>query len=117
MIEKSLFAIVGPLLGGRFFPDSAPFNTDRPWGTYQQIGGESPTFIDKAPIDIRNARIQINLWCNTRAQATVLAELVASHLIAATDMDVTPEGAFQATGDPELGLYGTTQDFSCWKRK
>lgn len=117
MIEQSLVAIVGPLLGGRFFPDSAPFDTPRPWGTYTQVGGEEPSYIDKTPVGLRNARMQINLWCASRGQASVLAKQVRDALVAAADMDVTPQGAFQATGDAELGLYGTVQDFSCWKHE
>ena len=117
MIEQSLFATIGPLLGGRFFPDNAPFDTPKPFGFYTQVGGESPTFTDKAPIGIRNARMQLNIWCVTRQQATQIMRQIEAALLASTDMDVTPLGALVAISEPDLGLYGAQQDFSCWKNE
>jgi hypothetical protein len=115
VIETSLVAIVGPLLGGRIFPDSAPFNTPKPWATYQQVGGDSPTFIDNTPVGIRNALIQINVWAATRAQATTLILQIEAALIAAGDMQVRPSGAFLSVPGYDNTIYGAQQDFDCWQ--
>ena len=117
MIEESITAALAPLFGGRVFPDEAPFNTQRPYAFYTQVGGQEPSFIDKTPSGIRNARMQINVWANTRKEATVLARQVSAALIAAADMEARPEGAFQNTGDSALGIFGTVQDFDCWKNE
>lgn len=117
MIEQSLHNIIGPFVDGRIFADDAKFDTPRPWATYTQVGGDQPRYIDGTQVGIRNAVMQINLWCSTRKQATILAKQIADALIASADMAVTPEGAFQSTRDADLGLFGTMQRFSCWKHE
>jgi hypothetical protein len=115
VIEQSIVSAIGSIFGGRVFPDTAPFDTPRPWATYIQVGGEEVNYIDKTASGIRNARMQINLWANTRAQATTLAKQVAAAMRAATDMDARPLSAFGAINEPDLGLYGAMQEFDCWK--
>jgi hypothetical protein len=115
VIETSIVATIGPILGGRIFPDTAPFDTPKPWGTYIQVGGEATTFIDKAAPGIRNARIQINVWAATRAQANTVMQQIEAALVAATDMDARPLSAFSSLHEPDLSLYGAMQEFDCWK--
>ena len=93
MIEESITAALGPLFGGRVFPDEAPFDTPRPYAFYTQVGGEEPTFIDKTPSGIRNARMQINIWAATRPMplpAPVMIATLSSSLMASSRAPLTP---------------------------
>ncbi len=37
-VEADIFNALSPLVGGRVFPDDAPFDTVKPYITEQQIG-------------------------------------------------------------------------------
>ena len=97
----------------RVYPDIAPDPLPaRPYCTYQQVGGESVTFVDRTLPGLRNARMQINVWSNTRLEAATLARQVEDALRLATVFQVQPMGALVSDYEPDLKLYGTRQDFS-----
>ena len=97
----------------RVYPDVAPDPLPaRPYCTYQQVGGQAVTFIDRALPGMRNARMQINVWSNTRLEAATLARQVEDLLRLATTFQAQPMGAMVADYEQTLKLYGTRQDFS-----
>lgn len=98
----------------RVFPDVAPLATPLPRVTWQQIGGQSPSYLERAVVDRRNAYIQVNVWSATRAEANTLAASIESALTLATTFQATPQNALIATHDEETNLYGTIQDFTIW---
>ncbi len=114
MIEVMLSAALSPLVGDRVFTDAAPYGTATPYITYQQVGGRGVSFLDGTAADLRNARIQVNVWSAKRLEANQIALQVQGALRAAAGLQVQPLGEFSARHEPELKLYGTQQDFDCW---
>ena len=115
-LEADLFACLGSLVGGRVFPDIAPIGTQRPYITYQQVGGDAVSYDDAALPDIGNALVQINVWADNRLSAVMVARLAESALISCASFVARPTGAFvsRVQEDIEPVLYGTLQDFSIW---
>jgi len=114
-LESSLFNTLKALVGNRFYPDVAPLGVAKPYGTYQQVGGEAPTLLAGVPSK-RNARMQITFWSLTRAEANSLAVLAEAALETATSstFQAKPLGAFVADHEEETKLFGARQDFSIW---
>ena len=98
----------------RVFPDVAPTTTARPYITYQQIGGESPTYIGREVVGKRNAHIQINVWATTRNETMTLMLAIESHLTLCTTMQAAPDGAMHADIDTDTDLRTAIQDFIIW---
>lgn len=113
-LEAKLFSLLGPLVSNRVFPDTAPYNTTRPFITYQQIGGAVINPLANELPSKMNARIQINIWHNSRVAVRSLAIAVEDALRTATTMTARPESAPVAEYDSELALSGFRQDFSIW---
>lgn len=112
-IEAKLYAVLSPLFGGRVFPDFAPAGTAKPYCTYQQVGGTPVEFMEGAVASKDNARMQVNVWSNSRLEAMnkmreVRAKLVAPPILATT------QGAAVAEFDETNQLRGARQDFSIW---
>src|SRR5438067_1343798 len=53
----------------RVYPDFAPVSTQRPYVTYQQIGGNVLNMVANVAPGVRNSHMQISVWSNTRAEA------------------------------------------------
>lgn len=113
-VEATIFAALQGLVGSRCYPDIAPANVARPFCTYQQIGGTAVNFIDSGLPSKANARVQINVWADTRAQAALLSRQAESALRATTALQTTVLGQPAATFEEDTRLYGTRQDFSFW---
>jgi len=114
-IESTLYAALQSMVVGRVFPDVAPFATVRPYLTYQQVGGQSVNFIDPTLPSKANARFQVNVWADTRAEAAALSRQVEQALRSASALQTTVLGQPVASYEPEMLLYGTRQDFSFWQ--
>jgi hypothetical protein len=96
------------------WPDIAPAGVKRPYITYQQIGGQAVSFVERAVCSKKNGRFQINCWADTRAAATDMALQIEAALVMATSMQATPIGAISAVYEEDTRFYGTRQDFSIW---
>lgn len=113
-VESDIFNTLRGLVADRVFPDVAPFGTQRPYITYQQVGGEALAFMDNALPDKKHGRFQINVWSDTRAEAADLASQVEAAMVAATAFQARALGAPVALYDSETELRGSMQDFSVW---
>ena len=113
-IETALFAALRGLVADRVFPDVAPENTPRPYITYQQTGGDAVNFVENTIPSKKNARMQINVWADTRLQATAMCGSVEDALRTLVSLQPTVLGAAIATYDDETKLRGTLQYFSLW---
>jgi Protein of unknown function (DUF3168) len=97
----------------RVFPDVADTSTARPYITYQQFGGKADTYTEGAVPDIRNARMQINVWSTTKSEVVSLMLQIEALLVAS--MRATAESAlYSVFDDDDLDLRGCAQDFSIW---
>jgi Protein of unknown function (DUF3168) len=96
----------------RVFPDVAPENTQRPWITYQAVGGQAANAID-GPADRMNTRTQVNVWADSRPAATALMlQIIAALCVPA--IGGLPLGAPVSDYEPDTKLYGSRLDFSIW---
>ncbi|USX25783.1 DUF3168 domain-containing protein [Oxalobacteraceae bacterium OTU3CINTB1] len=113
-LDAQLFAALSPLVNGEVYPDVAPDGVARPYITYQQVGGDVVNYTEGSIPDRRNARVQINVWAETRLGASSLSELVEDTLRPITELQTSVIGARASVYEPETKLRGARQDFSIW---
>ncbi|MBV2160244.1 DUF3168 domain-containing protein [Achromobacter denitrificans] len=113
MVEALMVQTLGPIFGGRIYPDTADGDTPMPFAIYQQVGGVAPVFMDGGLPDKRNARMQITVWAKGRAQASDLIGAVQEALCA-PPVYAVPLSAAVSRRDDETGFRGAMQDFSVW---
>lgn len=112
-VEADLYAVLGPLVGGRAYPDFAQLGAASPYITYFQAGGQAINFLESGLVGKRNARFQVNCWASTRIAANALARSVEDALIL-SGLKSYVIGAMSVSSNSDLNLYGTRQDFSVW---
>lgn len=93
-------------------PDAAPQGTAAPWVTWQLIGGQPQRYTEQAPADRRMSYVQINAWCSTRQASLTLIRAIEDALCASTAFEATPNAEPIADHEPDLKLYGMSQDFT-----
>lgn len=113
-VETDIEAAVASLVGARCFPDFAPPGAAAPYAVYQQVGGESVTFLERAQPSKKNGRFQITVWALTRIQAAAINLQIEAAMVAATAFNATPFGAPIADYDETTRLRGARQDFEVW---
>lgn len=114
-VEADLEDTLGPLVGGRIYPDFAPTIVTKPFIVYQEISGEAPIFLERALPSKKNGRFQINVWATTRIAAAALQLEAESAMVLATAFQAKQVGGRTATSDPEdTKLRGYRQDFTVW---
>lgn len=113
-IELDITNALKPLVENRVYPDVGPDKGPRPYITFQQVGGDSVTFLEGGPPVKRYGRFQINVWGNRRDEASDLGRQVEDTLLSLTALSPEPVGGLVAVHEPETKLYGTIQDFSFW---
>ena len=112
-VEQQLYSVLSALCP-RTFPDFAPASTARPYITWQQIGGQSLRFLDNTAADKRHVEVQVNVWGNSRLEATTLARQIEDALCAAAVFVATPASEPVSDFDADIPVYGTRQDFSIY---
>lgn len=115
-LETSLYTLLS-VQCPRVFPDVAPYDTARPYITWQQVGGDPLSYVDDTVPDRRNCLIQINAWADTRLQANDLMLQIESALITSTLFQARPAGALIAAHDQDADRRGAMQDFSIWSTR
>ena len=113
-VEADLFNCLKGLVGNRVYPDVAPGGAATPYITYQQVGGESVTFLESVMPDKANGRFQVNVWDINSIGASSLGRQVKKLLIESSTLRADPMGELIATHEPDTKLYGTRQFFSIW---
>ena len=116
-VEADLFTTLGPLVGGRAYPDVAPAGVARPYIVYQEISGQAPTFLERAVPSKKNGRFQITVWDDTRAQASALSLQIEEAMVLSTLFDAKPLGGRTADYDEETELRGARHDFTVWSER
>jgi hypothetical protein len=100
--------------GGRVFPDIAPEGTARPYITWQQVDGVPVNFLEGGVPGTKNVRMQVNVWADTRLDASALADQVEDALRQVAALQTTVLGSAVAVYEPDTKLKGSMQDFSFW---
>ena len=112
-VEAIIFNSLRGVVSDRVFPDVAPQGAVRPYITYQQVGGEAVNFVESTAPNKANGRFQLNVWADTRMQASTTARQVEAALRAAP-LQTTVLGAPFSDYEPDTKLYGAVQDFEFW---
>lgn len=113
-VEEAIRAVLLPLASGGVFFDAADFDTPKPYIVLTQIGGQALTYLEDVLPDKRNARIQVNVWHESRQNAVALAHAVEQALVESQTLHATPENALMYRYDDVTQAKGTQQDFSIW---
>lgn len=115
--EAALVPLLTGLVAGRIYPDVAPSGAGLPRIVYQQVGGQSISFVDGTLPNKENGRMQIVSWATTRSACVALAKQVETAVCGSAALQATPLGARVSEFEAETGLYGAMQDFSVWPNR
>jgi hypothetical protein len=113
----TIYETLAPLLEAicpRTFVDFAAVETERPYCTYQVIGGDALDYIDNALPNKKNGMVQVTIWSDTRLEAAALIDQVEVAMLAATNMQASPLGAAVDDFDVDMEVRSSSQDFSVW---
>lgn len=113
MTESDIFNAIGPLVGGRVYPDVAEIGKNLPIVIWQQVGGDSVNYLGNEFTDKKNARIQITVYGKTRIEVMDLIRDIENILVV-NPIYAEAVGAAFSTYDEATKMRGATQDFSVW---
>ena len=116
-VEADIKTALNALVSGRVFPDVAPDVTPLPLITYQQIGGDAVSFMERAMPSMQNGFFKISIWGMTRAAVAALQIQVEAAMITSTAFQASAHGAPIADFDGETGQYGAHFSFSVWSTR
>lgn len=105
-----LVTTLNPLFSNRVFPDMAPFNTPKPYCTFQPIGGKPMNLWAGGATDITFSRIQFNVWASSRLEADALIKQL-ENTVKSDPLFGRSEGGPIARTESE-NLRGYQQDFT-----
>lgn len=116
MLEQAIFALLGPLVDGRCYPDATPDDPQFPLIVYQVVGGQAHEFLDRTLPTTENYRVQVFCWSRSRIDTRTLQREVRRLLIEQGKVFDSAQTQGQAINlyEEQLRLYGTRQDFSIW---
>lgn len=114
-LESTLKDVLGQLVDGRATPDVVAENSKFPCITYQQVGGKAGWYAEQQLPSHLHARVQVNVWAKTRAEANELARQAEAAICTSASLKASESiGALVAEYQEQLALYGTRQDFGVW---
>lgn len=112
-IESSLVTLLKTLCP-RVYTDFAPVLTQRPYVTFQGIGGESINTLGNEIPNKKNAVIQINVWADTRLSANQLIQQIEDGIRTSAAFQARPQSAPINDFDADIPVYRSMQDFNIW---
>ena len=95
----------------RVFPVVAPTNTERPYVTYQFIGGEVINPLDNSAPGKRNVTVQVDVWAETHKSAN---ELIGQIEDAMRPMPARPVSAAFNDYDHDMNVFSAQQEYTLW---
>jgi hypothetical protein len=113
-VEERIASTLVALAGGRVYPDFAPPGAAAPYIVFQQVGGQGFNHTEGTLPTAENCRMQLSVWCETRIEATTLAQQAEALLLQAITFQATTLGSRTSLVDEDTGLRGARQDFSVW---
>lgn len=116
-VEADLLAVLEPLVSQRVYATEAPAGVARPYITYQQVGGETLAFLERAMPSKKHGRFQINCWADTKPVVAALALAIESAIVLATAFQAEAMGAPLDVDGSMVDLYGMQQDFGIWSNR
>ena len=113
-VESDIFDTLKALVSNRVYPDSAPSGAAKPYITYTQVGGDAINYTEGTVPNRKNGVFQVNVWAQTRSEASALMLAVEAALMQATVFAVEVQRAPINEYEPDIPIYGAHQDFSIW---
>ncbi|MQA39034.1 DUF3168 domain-containing protein [Rugamonas aquatica] len=113
-LEGLIATALRPVAGSRVYPDLAPADAQRPYITYQVVGGSAVNYVEASVPDIQNARVQISVWADTRLAASDVGKQAEDALRLCLPLRTTVLTARRSLYDPTEQLRGCMQDFDFW---
>ena len=113
-VEADLHSMLAALVDGRAYPDEAEEGAATPYIVYQQVGGTSLSFVERALPSKKNGRFQVAVWSTTRKEAAAIGLQIENAMLLTTLFQVELLGGPTAVKDDETNLRGSRQDFSIW---
>lgn len=111
--EVDLTEVLEALVGGRVYPDAAPLDEELPLITWQQAGGIPINFLGGEPVDKQHARIQINVFSESRLESKSLMVAIEKAVVQ-TPLFATVLGAAIAGHNAGTNIRQMHQDFGFW---
>ena len=113
-LQTDFFALASPVFATRVYPNVAPEGVEKPYLTYTRITALEETTLDTngGTNNLRNTRLQLDVWAATYADAQTKAEALRTALKAWAVPNV-----FQADQDmyePDTKLHRVMLDISTW---
>ena len=112
-IESSLVTLLKAICP-RVYTDFAPVLTQRPYVTFQGIGGEVINTLENSVPNKRNAVIQVNVWADTRVSANTVIQQIEDAIRTSSSFIGRPQSAPINDFDADIPVYRAMQDFSIW---
>lgn len=112
-LESDLFTVLKTVCP-QVYPDSAPPGVAVPYIVYMQIGGEAPTFLERAVPSKENALMLIEYWSQTRLDTKTKIKAIEAALVTATQFQASPTGAARGAYTDDVDLRGMQQEFTIW---
>lgn len=116
-VESDMYDCLKGLVGNRCYPDVAKSGSALPFIVFQQVGGESPSFLENALPSKKNGRFQITVWSLLRSEAASIGRQAEAAMVAETDYQARPLGDFVAVYDEDTEYRGSRQDFTVWSTR
>lgn len=99
----------------RVHADHADAAQPKPYVIWQgEDAGNPSRYLDGTPMPLRNARVTVAAWAESRLAALLLIRGIANNLCQDLVLTCRPESNESGSSDPGLGLYGATQVFDIW---
>lgn len=111
-LEARLRQVLGDLVAGRVYPDTAPDNAVFPVIIYQQSGGRDYAYVDGSLPDVEHARLQLTVHGPVRSVIRPIA--IEAKRRMASQMRAEIYGSMVTLHDDVAKLYTTQQFFGCW---
>lgn len=113
-VEADLIAALGTLVSDRVYKMEAPEGVERPYITYQQVGGQTVSFLERAMPSKKHGRFQINCWSDSAATTAALMLAVESAVVLAPAFQAEAISAPFDVDGSMVDLFGQQQDFGLW---
>lgn len=113
MVEDDIRAALGPLVADEVYPSVAPDGAGEPRITYHWVGGKPLNFLEGVP-DLRNGRLQVDVWAQFDQDAARIIRLAEDALRLSPVLRATTEGGALSEHEADTKLYARKQTFSIW---
>lgn len=101
----------------RTFPLVAPTSTERPYVTYQLIGGRALGYLDNSAADKRHSLVQVDVFADTLLSAKQTIRAIEDALRASAVFTATPEAEPRDDYDHDMLRFRSSQDFSIYSTR